>query len=117
MATAAMAKTAAIAASGPPRRAMWAVMGLTFRSARPGPALGRDRWPGCDVRWLRLDVAVAIAGAAVVVGVLVAAVALRNGVGRLRRSRGGRRGRGVVHRAGMAVMMRHRRRRRGGMRR
>jgi len=66
----------------------------------------------------RLDVAVAIAGAAVVVGVLVAAVALRDGIGglggchgrRWRRGRGGRRrrrrGDRGVRRRGLGVTVR-----------
>jgi hypothetical protein len=70
-------------------------------------------------RGLRLDVAVTIARAAVVVGVLVTAVALRDGIGwRGRcsgRRRGGRRWRGDrhMHRPGMVVAMVSR----GGLRR
>src|SRR6516164_8522498 len=84
-----------------PRHAVRVVIGPTSRSAGPGP----HTWGARPVAWavvcgVRLDVAVSVAGAAVVVGVLVAAVALRDRIrgrgGDRRRGRGGRRGgRGV----------------------
>jgi len=109
MVTAAMAIAAAVIAAiiSLPRRAVEMVMGF-HRSFGPGPGLVAGLWPGAVADGgQRLDVAVAIAGAAVVVGVLVAAVALRDGVGGLRWC--GRRwrgwcGRGVVHRPGVVVM-------------
>src|SRR6516162_7235147 len=104
-ATATTVPAAAMAASAartyPLRRPAAVVMVSPF--VAPGRAGGHELvlW-----RW-RLDVAVAVAGTAVVVGVLVAAVALRNGIGGLGRRCGGRCGwradRGV-RRPGMVVV-------------
>src|SRR5262249_34543065 len=66
--------------------------------------------------WSRLDVAVAVAGAAVVVGVVIAAVALRHGIGGLGRRCGGRGGWGAGRGGGppgVGVVVRRRARRWG----
>src|SRR6516162_6448414 len=88
MALMATTATAAVTAASIslPRRRVGIVMGLTYPSARarsrgrvPRPELGIAA--GRRGARRRLDVAVAIAGAPVVVGVLVSAVALRDGIG------------------------------------
>jgi len=108
---AAMAATAASAAAAYlTRLTVGVVMGVLHPSAGPVPPERRFVAGAMACRVRRLDVAVAVTGTAVVVGVLVTAVALRDGIGGLGRSGGWRRRRSAgraVHRPGMVVVVRH----------
>ncbi len=115
----AMATMAAIATSMClPRRAVRAVTGLLSSfSPAGGPAAGGTMPAAAVCGGRQLDVAIAVARAAIVVGVLVTAVALRDGIGGLGRCGGRRRGwcsgRGVRRRQMMVTVRRSRWLRRG----